>query len=229
MKKAGIFFAALLIVLTSEAYSQRKTTPFQFGFRFAPNIGWLKPDAEEYKSDGISMGYSWGFVGEYKFAENYAICSGFTIPMNSGRLKYPYTDSKDTGTMYRKYNFKAIEIPILLKMQTKEIGYFTYFMQMGLATSINISAKAKDEFDVYYPDPKIVKKEPNIKSTTRFLRESLIIGLGAQYNLSGSTQLFGSLSFDNGFTNVLKAKNPISKQSESAISNYLELSFGILF
>ena len=158
MKKAGIFFAALLIVLTSEAYSQRKTTPFQFGFRFAPNIGWLKPDAEEYKSDGISMGYSWGFVGEYKFAENYAICSGFTIPMNSGRLKYPYTDSKDTGTMYRKYNFKAIEIPILLKMQTKEIGYFTYFMQMGLATSINISAKAKDEFDVYYPDPKDCKK-----------------------------------------------------------------------
>jgi hypothetical protein len=102
-------------------------------------------------------------------------------------------------------------------------------MQMGFATSINISAKAKDEFEVYYPDAKIVKKEPNIKSSTRFLRESMIIGVGAQYNLSGSTQIFGSLSFDNGFTNVLKVKNPITKQSEDAISNYLELSFGILF
>jgi hypothetical protein len=229
MKKAGFILVTTLLILTSQAFAQRKTPPFQFGFRFAPNIGWLKPDAEEYKGDGVALGYSWGFVGEYKFSDNYSICSGFSIPMNGGKLKYPYASEGDTGTMNRKYKFKAIEIPVLLKMQTKEIGYFSYFMQMGFATSINISAKAKDEFEVYYPDAKIVKKEPNIKSSTRFLRESMIIGVGAQYNLSGSTQIFGSLSFDNGFTNVLKVKNPITKQSEDAISNYLELSFGILF
>ncbi len=229
MKKAGLIVALMLIIGTSGSYAQKNEAPFQFGFRFAPNIGWLKPGVEDYSGDGITMGFNWGFVGEYKFADNYSICSGFNIPINAGKLKFPYADGKDTGTMYRRYSYKAIEIPVLLKMQTKAIGYFTYFMQMGLGTSINISAQAKDEFNVYTPAAKIVKKEPSIKSSTRFFRESMIVGLGAQYNVSGNTQIFGSLSFDNGFTNVLKGTNPVNGKSENAISNYVELSVGVLF
>ncbi|MCX6272987.1 MAG: porin family protein [Bacteroidetes bacterium] len=234
MKKTLCTLAFLfLFVFTGElSMAQSKISAFQFGFKIAPNLGWIKPDIENYSSDGMRAGFSWGFVGEYNLSPTYCINSGFSITTNGGKLKYPYTDGAtgDTGTLHRKFRIRSLEIPIVLKMRTKEIGYFTYFGMIGFGTSFNLTARANDEFDVSQPAQFSVDHQSDIKSKIRFIRESLIVGLGAEYYINGETKLFGGITFNNGFTNILKGHNTIkSGLAESAISNYFELNFGVLF
>lgn len=226
---AMVFSAAILSPLSA----QISASDFQFGFRVAPNIGWLKPDAEGYTSKGIRAGFNWGFVAEYRISENVRLQSGFNILMNGGKLEYPHQVTTDSiiekGSMLRRYSFKYIEIPFLIKLTTNEIGYFRYYGIIGLGTGFNIAAKAVDEFSTETPSERLIKGEPKIKSSTRFVREALVVGLGAQYNFSGTTDLIFGINFNNGFTNALKGKNKVSSVSETAISNFLELNIGVLF
>jgi hypothetical protein len=235
MKKLAVLLTLIFFVPCINSYAQKKDPVFQFGFKLAPNLGWMKPDREGYSAEGMTFGFNWGFIGEFKFAPNYTLCSGFTVAMNGGKLKYPYKIDytnpvySELGTNHRKYTFKAIEVPVVLKMKTNEIGYLRYYGQIGLGTSVNISAKAKDEFNVDSPTPKTETASPDIKSDTRFFRESMIIGIGVEYNISGTTTAIIGINFDNGISNVLKGINPISSQIEKSISNYLEFNLGILF
>lgn len=230
MKKRALILLLFTVMTAYGAIAQPSDTPFQFGFKLSPNIGWIKPDIDGYSRDGMSGGFSWGFVGEYSFSQTYALCSGFSVVSNAGRLKFPYHEDTLTGTMNRKYKIRSLEIPLMLKMRTREIGYFTYYGMIGFGTSFNLSAKAEDEFSATTPVSVTINHKPDIKSKINFLRESLIVGLGLQYKISGDTQFFGGISFDNGFTNILKGHNTVNtKLSESAISNYLELNIGVLF
>ncbi|MHC1706031.1 MAG: porin family protein [Bacteroidales bacterium] len=230
MKSKLLTLLVVLFFTGPLTQAQDFDTPFQFGFRIAPNLGWLKPDIEGYSKEGISAGFSWGFVAEYSLSQTYALCSGFSVTSNAGRLKYPYTEDTLIGTMNRKFKIRSIEIPLLLKMRTKEIGYFTYYGVIGFGTSFNMTARAEDEFNTSSPPGITITHEPDIKSRINFLRESLIVGLGAQYNISGDTQIFGGITFNNGFTNIMKGHNSVNKSlKESAISNYLELNVGVLF
>jgi opacity protein-like surface antigen len=230
MKNKSLLYLLCALLISTVLKAQDLDTPFQFGFKIAPNLGWLKPDVEGYSRDGISAGFSWGFVADYSLSQTYAIGSGFSITANAGKLKYPYQEDSLVGNISRKYKIRSVEIPLVLKMKTKEIGYFTYYGMIGFGTSFNLTAKAEDEFNATTPYAVTIHHEPDIKSKINFLRESLIVGLGVQYNISGDTQLFGGLTFNNGFTNILKEHNPVNRKlAESAFSNYLELNLGVLF
>jgi hypothetical protein len=230
MKKTTISVVLIMLLFSFYLHAQDNETPYQFGFKIAPNLGWMKPDAEGYSRDGMTTGFSWGFVGDYNFSKTYALSTGFTITSNSGKLKFPYAEDSLLGTMHRKYRIRSLEIPIMLKMRTKEIGDFTYYGLIGFGTSFNLSAKADDEFHVETPSAYTIAHQPNIKSRVNFLRESMIVGLGAQYNISGDTQFFVGLLFNNGITNSLKGHNSVNTSlSENAITNYFELNIGILF
>jgi hypothetical protein len=236
-KRISILLFVISTLLPQIVSAQLKTTDFQFGFKIAPNFGWLKPDTEGYDFKGLRLGFNWGFVAEYKMSENIRLQSGFNVLMHGGKLEYPHAITTNTttgtinesGTMLRRYSYKYIEIPVVVKMTTNEIGYFRYFGVIGLGTGLNISAKAIDEFSVTDPVDRLVKGEPKIKSSTRFIREALILGLGAQYNFSGNTDLVFGVNFNNGFTNVLKGSNKVTGFSETAISNFIELNIGVLF
>ena len=126
-------------------------------------------------------------------------------------------------------------------MKTNEIGYFTYFGQFGLAPGINISSKA-DEHLTY----QAVNSQGNIialpqgytsptdyngvdlKSSIHNFNLSLVIALGLEYSLGGSTTALAAITFNNGFMNVFNSTTR-NGTSENAISNTLGLSLGVLF
>ncbi len=256
MKKISIILTGFLILffVASSGFAQN-TKKFRFGLKGCPTLTWLKPDTKisdsqaaafaalgletkEYTSEGMIFGFSYGFIGEFTLADNYSFVTGIDITYNGGKLKYPHKQNiNDTiptfGTMNRKYVVKYIEIPIMLKMKTNEIGYITYFGQFGFGTSVNISAKAKDEYEYKTTgdNETVTNEDVDIKNDIRFLKESLIIGLGIEYSLGGTTSVIAGINFNNGFTNILKGKNDIIKPEieEKAISNYLEINIGILF
>ena len=58
----------------------------------------------------------------------------------------------------------------------------------------------------------------------------MILAAGVEYNLGGSTSLFGALTFNNGFTNVFDFKNNIAPYvAADAVSNSLDLTIGLMF
>ncbi len=230
MRKPGLLLIVICLFFTIQSHAQLDRPQFQFGFKLAPNLGWMKPDLEDYSSEGIKAGFSWGFVGEYNLTQTYGISSGFSITSNFGKIEYPYKKDSLLGTMHRTYSLRSLEIPVLLKMRTKEIGNFIYFGTIGFGTSINLKAKAEDVFDITSPSVNQYTEELETKNKIRFLRESLIVGLGTEYNISGNTCIYAGVLFNNGFTNVLKGSNTVkTNHVEKGVTNYFELNVGVLF
>ena len=255
MKRTSAILLLLIVGLTLKGLSQ-DYKKFRFGLKGCPALGWIKPDVyitddqkillpessvKEYTSEGMTFGFSYGAVLELAFGSNYSFTTGATIAHTGGKLQYPHqpkikiTDSvMTTGTLLRKFNIQYVEIPLLLKMKTNEIGYITYFGQFGFGAGFNIAATADDHFDYTGSagGSELNKPGIDIKSEKEisFLRGSLIIGAGIEYSLGGNTSVVAGVNFNNGFTDILRGENDIVTDiKEKAISNYLEINLGILF
>ncbi|MDP2235847.1 MAG: porin family protein [Bacteroidales bacterium] len=209
---------------------------FQFGFKLSPSMGWVAPNAEGYERDGLKLGFNWGFVGDIHLMENYVIHTGFNVVYLNGAYTFPHKQTSNDGSgteiigdMNRFLRLKYIQIPVVMRMKTNEIKDITYYGEVGLGLAIKTSANADNTFS---RNGTIVEstKKVNVSDEYRFSRESLILGVGAYYNLGGSTKLTGGLRFDNNFFNILKGKNTVDTSvDQKAIANFLELSIGVLF
>jgi len=230
MKRTTIILLLVAFLGASSAYSQQK--PFVFGFKAGPTLGWMKPDAKGYDSDGLKPGFTWSFIADFFLMENYGIATGFDVVFLNGGINMPHQvlDGSDviSGTLNRKYKLKYIQIPVTLKLRTKELGKFRIFGQIGLGTNFLIGAKADDEFT---PDVgNSVSEEVDIYDDIMFMRESLILGAGVEFLLGGSTNLTAGFVFNNGFMDILKGKNSVDPTiNNKANANYLALEIGIVF
>jgi hypothetical protein len=224
----------LIVLVVIAFHSQAQYKPMLFGLRVGPTLGWVKPDTEGYTSEGAQMGFTWGFIGEFFLMENYAILTGFNIQFNGGKLSYPYQmvlgddNIITTGTLSRKYNLKYLQIPLCLKMQTELSDKFRLFGKIGLGTAFNLNSKATDEFTYEGGTESSSKKD--INDDIALMRESLIVGGGAEYVIKGSTALIVELTYDNAFNNMLSGENPALTGSDpKAKLNFVELGIGIVF
>lgn len=221
------FTLTLVFVVALFVTANAQFKPFNFGFKVAPHIGWMKPDVDKYNNDGLKLGFGWGFIGEFNFSENYSVSTGFNMLFNGGKLKFPGKLGADTGTFVRSYNLKYIELPIMLKMRTNDINGLKYFGQIGLGTAFSTGAKAKDSFT--YGNTTSTSEKYKYEKTA-FLRESLLLGAGVEYTLEAGTVLGGGLSFNNGFTDVLTGVNSKdNSQKEKAVPNFIEVNVFVLF
>jgi hypothetical protein len=224
--KTKISLILLLSLVTYAANAQYP--PFYFGLRAAPQLSWMKPNVDNYESDGVKAGFAWGFIAEFNFTENHSIATGFNMLFNGGKLKFPATQGDETGSMSREYFLKYIELPLTLKMRTNNMNGMRYFGRIGLGTAFNIGAKTTDEFT-----PAGGSSTANEKTNyddISFIRESLIVGLGAEYEIKEGPKLGVELIFNNGFTNILTGKNTADTSvEEKATPNFFELGFSVLF
>lgn len=223
-----IFFLVLVVVGGSKA--QQKA--FQFGFKAAPSMGWIKPNSEGYSRDGLKAGFNWGFVGEFFLMENYAITTGFNVIYTHGAYTYPDQQniggSNLVGETNRLLKLKYIQLPVILKMKTNEFNGIKIFAEIGFGLGFKTDAKAEDDF--YYNNNLYQTKNSDVSSAVRFTRESLILGAGVEYPLGGSTFLTGGIRFDNNFIDILKDQNSLDSSIEQkGISNFIELQLGLLF
>jgi len=63
-----------------------------------------------------------------------------------------------------------------------------------------------------------------------FIREAVLAGLGAEYNIDESVSLLMGISYSNSLNNVLQGKNTKDPTLTNRSSlNYVELNIGVLF
>ncbi len=230
MKKIVISLLILSLALSVlQASAQEDSRPFRFGLHASPSVSWLNPETSDYDYDGLRIGFGYGLLAEYSFSDNYSISTGFDVVYQGGRLSYADTIEFDAGWERIKnttYKLQYLHLPIMLKMSTNEIGYITYFANVGLGAGIRLSGEA----DYILDDGDNTRKpEVDITDNIALFKTSLIFGMGIEYSLAENIALVGALNFNNGFNNILREDNAISEEREKAIANYLELKVGLLF
>lgn len=228
------FATALLLGTSFLANAQESITPsatytpgntnsridvnrLRFGIFIAPDVSWMRPtaatdDARNYNvsSDGSKIGFSYGLMAEYFFAENYGVVTGLAVNSTGGKIIANKIDQSPAANTVFKTNFdyrlQYLEIPLALKLRTDDISGFRFFGQLGASLGINIGKKA--DYKVTYSDGTGTNHDTaanKIKLTGDFgmiapIMFSMNIGIGAEYPLNNKLKAYLGIFFNNGFT-----------------------------
>lgn len=227
-----IIFAILFFLLITSKQGIAQEKPFLFGMKFAPNIGWMKPNSTGYENDGIKAGISWGLVTKFHVMENYDIHTGLNITLMRTAITYPDIKTIDgnpvEGELHRLYNFKYIGIPAIFRMKTNEFAKKRFFGQLGVELNFLLAGNSKDKFNA--EETGQLNEENNIYNELKFARYSVIVGVGMEYSMGGSNVLIAGINFNNGINDVLKDQNKINPSiKQIAINNFVELYVSFLF
>lgn len=237
MKKI-IATLSLSLLLLGSVFSQDDVKSFILGLKFAPSIDWMQPNSLNYKSDGAIIGYTYGLIGDFAIggSGHYFLDLGLQFKNTGGRLTYDgistngIDPAKDV-TISRRYNISYISLPISFKLKTAQFGRMTFYGNFGLDNCIRTKAKAKDSYKfIGTNDAPFEKSDININKEVALFKESIIIGGGAEYTISGNTKAFVGLIFYNGFTDILTGTNTKYLDiKENAVNKSFELILGISF
>ena len=119
------------------------------------------------------------------------------------------------------YNPGYLQFPILLKMRTREFGYFTYSAEFGLVPAFRTS-------DGVTFDPEILNNE-RLDSYVHFFNTIFRFGIGAEYSLGGESSILVSLNYNRSLFDNIRAEDPRLNERFNYRLDYVALSFGFLF
>jgi len=242
MKNILAIFGLMLLTWSVQAQND-----VRFGFQLSPSISWLTTDEIKINPNGPNLGLQLGMIGEYYFQENYSLATGIGFHFNAGGKLF-YEESVDTVSIWGgaeipgdnvyeggtdfKYSIQYVEIPIGLKLRTKELGYVRYYVEPRIALGFRTQAKGNILNDADVDS----QEDYNIQSAVNPINLSWGIGGGLEYTVSSNTAIFGGLSFQNGFTDVSKDKNTSivvngrqSEEDSKAKLISITLRLGIMF
>lgn len=247
MKK--IVYTLLLMAISQLNWAQdaeKDTRKIRIGLKAAPTFCWFKPKDKLTSSNGMVIKSEYSLITDWNFSNNFWLSSGLSVAYFGGKSSfkkdsyYNYNHYDNTApnsivqVKSRKYNLQFIDLPVTVKMKTKEIGSITYFAQTGMNLGFRFAAKADDNGTVILGSVNDVDfKKINIKDDVSPVRLALNIGGGIEYNLTGTTALLIGANYSAGFTNILGKGNVVDLSNApykfKASSNYLSLSVGVLF
>jgi hypothetical protein len=117
------------------------------------------------------------------------------------------------------YKIQYLSIPVGLKLQTNEIGYITFFTDLGLDPKVVVGGKA----DI----PSLGIKGENASGEIKMFNMSYHITAGIEYSLGGTTAFVLGMNFENNFFDVTKENNiqPDDKVTHKLLSFRLGLNF----
>lgn len=231
---------AILIGLVNAAQAQVK-----LGLKFSPQLTWVGEESKSISSSGTRLNVSYGLMIDKYFTENYAIATELAVTSMTGKLMPTNAvinrTENNVGTTHINpeytYKFQYINVPLMLKMRTNEIGYFRYYAEFGMNFGFMIRSKADirasslelKNVNINDPDPEDeftlndASSGKNLNDEVRFFRSALLVGAGIQYNIFGNTQLVAGLRYENSFSNFVK------EDSWKASMHMAGLHVGVLF
>jgi len=230
MKTSNVLLVLLMLISTT-VFGQESVKPFYFSFRMGPNISWFKSNSDNIHSDGAILGFSWGALCDVPIQDNLYGVGGFNIHFAGGRTSFLGTYNSQPANVKEDYSIKYLELPAMIKIRTREVDKLSFYGQMGLGTAFRLNAHVDRTIMPTIPSSgsaSVITENLNSDNITAFIRESLLIGVGAEYSVQNNLKVFGGLNFNNGFTDILK-KSSYSPEDPKMISNILEFNIGIYF
>jgi len=260
MRKSLSIILFLVLATSVIAQEGEKQPKFRFGLKVAPSVAWLGPDKTKFndldvENGGAKLKFGYGLITEFVLAKNYSFLTGVEVTYLGGginyntanNVNYKLNDSTALFLKSREYKQQYITIPLALKLKTNEIGYMTYFGQIGVDASFKIKGRANDAGTLFSPDSTGAftvqgidhsESDVDILKQINLFRIALNVGIGAEWNIAGNTSLLFAVNYNNGFTNFFYNKNKDAntlvdktgqKLEQKASSNYVALTVGVLF
>lgn len=216
----------------------------KMGLKIAPQLTWVTTESKGITAGNLKLNAAYGLMVDYYFNENYAFATELSVSAFTGEVKVKDVQVSRNGgpvtitDVDYTHRCTYVSVPLMLRMRTKEIGYFRYFAEFGLDNAIlvrnktDISSPAFSLTDVNVNNPDKQDEysiQTNESSPSKldddltFFRSGLIIGAGMQYNVFGNTLLVGGIRYNN-------ALNTFTSESNwKARMNGVSLTIGVLF
>lgn len=231
MKKTQIRSACIVILILLFApvikVSSQDYQKLRLGLHADPSVCWFGSDTKETANDGARPGFAFGLTLNRYFAQNYSFSTGINIINAGGRLVSTDTVKMEFNNLTSTvmpgkpviYRIQYLSVPIGLKLESNQIGYLTFFSDIGLDPKIVIGGQA----DI--PSNNIEKEKA--ANELRDFNLSYHITAGIEYSMGGTTELVFGLGFDNNFLDITKenGEQPIDKITHKILS----FRFGVNF
>src|SRR5664279_68876 len=224
----GIIMVLVSVISNAQQPQQQpQQHVISFGIHADPVISWFSTDISQVKNNGARPGFNFGLTFNNYFTRNYSFSTGISLLNAGGRLvssdttvlKFTNSSVKVLPGNQVIYKLQYLTIPIGLKLQTNQIGYVTFFSDLGFVPKIAISRRA----DI----PSLNISGENALNELRMINLSYHITGGIEYSLGGSTALSFGIDFDNNFLDIT---NDTGKKLKDIVSQkILSFRFGINF
>ena len=200
----GIKKLVVVFLFITTTFILKGQQTISIGLHADPAFSWFSSDIRSTSSEGTRPGFNFGLTFNKYFAPNYAFSTGISLVTAGGKLTYKDTTELNFNNINSTllpgdpivYKINYLSIPVGLKLQTNQIGYITFFSNLGLDPKVLIGGKA----DVPSLDIS------NEKATTQLKKVNLSYHItgGIEYSLGGTTALVLGLTFENNFLDVTK-------------------------
>lgn len=228
MKKfiVGVLLLSTIFQVSAQEAADKKV---QAGLVFGYGMAFQKMETKYIKSNGLGSDLTIGANMNYGFNDNiglnigvefdfetlkYKAAGDYNVIPGDKNLFYAYNDSKIVAAdsydgsqstfqlLERKQKPIYLTIPTMVLFRTKFIGYFRYFGKFGLKTSFLLSSKINDEgYALNSTTPTEVVENNNMtaKNELFFMKSSVGLAGGAEWNFVGSTSLVAEIGYYYGF------------------------------
>jgi hypothetical protein len=201
-----------------------------FGLHLDPVISWFSSDIKDVRNEGARPGFNFGLTYNRYFTPNYSFSAGISLLSAGGRLirsdttlmefrnaRYKHTTVLPGEAVV--YKIQYLVFPVGLKLQTNQIGYITFFSDIGFGPKIVINGKA----DI--ASQNISGEKP--VNELRMFNLSYYLTAGIEYSLGGTTALVFGLNFDNNFLDITRdiGNEPVDKVSNKILSFRIGVNF----
>lgn len=198
----AMLFLVLAFFASQSAIAQR----VQIGVDLIP--GWGKLESAALPELSSQMNFGIGLSTDIYFTDRYAINTGFVLTGRGSDI--------NLHDSLRSIRGSYLDIPALLKLSTRQMGYTTLFAKSGLVFSYLRSERSK-EADGHWRDSEFLNP----------FAGNVYFGGGALYNLDGRTSLSLELGYLAGVTPGIQ-KEYLPESGRNYL-NQLCLKVGILF
>lgn len=220
MKNAITKVFILFLSISSLSAQVQEETPFRFGIHLSPNFSYISSD-DPGVSNAVRLKFGFGLMAEYSFASNYALATGINVVQRGGILTVASDNLEPTGPREGDYNGSFLQVPISLKMRTRQFGFMTYFADFG--GSLDFEMNEKVSFEPAFPDG------GELDSYVRFLNFMFKFGAGAEYSLGGRSALTAGIYYNRSLIDNLDSDIPGINKSYNYRFDYISLNLGVLF
>ena len=210
MKKR--FLTGLILLIASLSYAQEA----RFGFTVSPSFGFTNVESSGTNAaEGTSYtdntegktGIIYGAMLDYDFTseDRYYLHTGLMMHHTGFNLEHITATGANEVTETSEVNVNYLELPLILKLKTDDIGYLRYFGQFGLNNAIKVGEKLQDG-----PQGGSLTEASNFNI-------GLNMGGGIEYAVSPQTSAVGGVYYVNGFSKVFDNSAGSVKQNQLAI------------
>jgi hypothetical protein len=226
MKKIVLTLVCAGFALSLSAQDAKKV---QMGLAYQFGLNFNKPGTKVIERDGSGVQNMIGMNVNFSFNQNIGFTTGLEFDFESfkyhvvstDRIYYRYEDTKilkkEDGTTSGSNLFNLVDrkqkaiyatIPTMLLFRTNMIGDFRYYGKFGARTSFLLSSTINDngfnlDGDSIAGTPSAAKNNNmKAKGDMFFMRSTIGLAAGAEWNFTGNTSLFAEIGFYYGFTPV---------------------------